>query len=106
MGINVQKTYVIAFAIGTALAGIAGALVSVSYLIAPGIGLTWTLKALVVVVLAGMGSILGAFAAGILLGLAEALSIYLVGAAYREVVGLVLFVLVLLVRPQGLFGRR
>jgi len=106
MGINVQRTYVIAFAIGTALAGIAGALVSVSYLIAPGIGLTWTLKALVVVVLAGMGSILGAFAAGILLGLAEALSIYLVGAAYREVVGLVLFVLVLLVRPQGLFGRR
>ena len=106
MGIDVQRTYVVAFAIGTALAGIAGALVSVSYLIAPSIGLTWTLKALVVVVLAGMGSILGAFAAGILLGLTEALSIYVFGASYREVVGLVLFVLVLLVRPQGLFGRR
>jgi branched-chain amino acid transport system permease protein len=53
-----------------------------------------------------MGSITGAFFAGILLGLAEALSIYVFGASYREVVGLVLFVLVLLVRPQGLFGRR
>jgi branched-chain amino acid transport system permease protein len=105
MGINVQRTYVVAFALGTAMAGIAGALVSVSYLIAPSIGLAWTLKALVVVVLAGMGSILGAFFAGILLGLAEALSIYVFGASYREVVGLVLFVLVLLVRPQGLFGR-
>jgi branched-chain amino acid transport system permease protein len=106
MGINVQRTYVVAFAIGTALAGIAGALVGVSYLIAPSIGLAWTLKALVVVVLAGMGSIMGAFFAGILLGLAEALSIYVFGSSYREVVGLVLFVLVLLVRPQGLFGRR
>jgi branched-chain amino acid transport system permease protein len=105
MGINVQRTYMVAFALGTAMAGIAGALVSVSYLVAPGIGLAWTLKALVVVVLAGMGSILGAFAAGILLGLVEALSIYVVGASYREVVGLLLFVLVLLLRPQGLFGR-
>ena len=105
MGIDVHRTYVVAFAIGTALAGVAGALVSVSYLIGPSIGLAWTLKALVVVVLAGMGSILGAFAAGILLGLAEAMSIYVFGASYREVVGLVLFVLVLLLRPQGLFGR-
>jgi branched-chain amino acid transport system permease protein len=64
------------------------------------------LKALVVVVLAGMGRILGAFAAGIFLGEAEALSIYAFGSSYREVVGLVLFLLVLLLRPQGLFGRR
>ncbi len=106
MGINVQRTYVVAFGIGTALAGIAGTLVSISYTIAPGIGLAWTLKALVVVVLAGMGSIIGAFGAGILLGVAEALSVYIFGASYREVVGLVLFVLVLLLRPQGLFGRR
>jgi branched-chain amino acid transport system permease protein len=105
MGINVQRTYVVAFGLGTAMAAIAGALVSVSYLVAPGIGLAWTLKALVVVVLAGMGSIFGAFAAGILLGLVEAMSIYVVGTSYREVVGLLLFVLVLLVRPQGLFGR-
>jgi branched-chain amino acid transport system permease protein len=106
MGINVQRTYVIAFALGTALAGVAGALVAVSYTVAPSIGLAWTLKALVVVVLAGMGRIFGAFWAGLLLGEAESLSIYAFGTSYREVVGLMLFVLVLLLRPQGLFGRR
>lgn len=107
MGISVQRTYLVAFAIGTALAGIAGTLVSLGYTIAPSIGLSWTLKALVVVVLAGMGSILGCFAAGIFLGEAEALSIYIFDSAnYREVVGLVLFLLVLLLRPQGFFGRR
>jgi branched-chain amino acid transport system permease protein len=107
MGINVHRTYLIAFAVGAALAGIAGTLVSVGYTIAPSIGLSWTLKALVVVVLAGMGSILGSFAAGLLLGEAEAVSIYIFDSAnYREVVGLVLFLIVLLLRPQGLFGRR
>lgn len=104
-GINVERTYLFAFALGAALAGIAGTLVSVGYSISPAIGLSWTLKALVVVVLAGMGSIMGAFIAGLLLGVAEALSVYSLGASYREVVGLVIFLLVLLLRPQGLFGR-
>jgi branched-chain amino acid transport system permease protein len=105
-GIDVRRTYLITFALGTALAGIAGSLVSVSYSIAPSIGLAWTLKALVVVVLAGMGSIFGAFGAGLLLGMAESVSVFFTGAAYREVVGLVLFLIVLMLRPQGLFGRR
>ena len=69
------------------------------------IGLSWTLKALVVIVLAGTGSVLGAFPAGLLLGLVEAISGMAFGAIYREVAGLVLFLLVLLLRPQGLFGR-
>ena len=89
-----------------ALAGTAGTLVSVQYSIAPAIGLAWTLKALVVVVLAGMGSIFGALAAGLLLGVAESASTLFIEPAYREVVGLVLFLLVLLLRPQGLFGKR
>jgi branched-chain amino acid transport system permease protein len=105
-GIDVRRTYLLTFGLGAALAGVAGSLVSVGYSIAPSIGLEWTLKALVVVVLAGMGSIFGAFAAGLLLGVAEALSVYALGAAYREVVGLAIFLLVLLLRPQGLFGRR
>jgi branched-subunit amino acid ABC-type transport system permease component len=53
-----------------------------------------------------MGSIFGAFAAGLLLGAAEAVSTYAFGSVWREVVGLVLFLLVLLIRPQGLFGRK
>jgi branched-chain amino acid transport system permease protein len=104
-GIDIRRTYLITFAIGAALAGVAGSLVSIGSSIAPTLGAAWTLKALVVIVLAGMGSIFGAFAAGLLLGAAEALSNYAFGATYREVVGLVLFLLVLLVRPQGLFRR-
>ena len=106
MGIPVGRTYLLAFALGTALAGIAGGLVSVSYSISPSIGIEWTLKALIVVVLAGLGSFFGSFAGGILLGLAEATSVVFLGGPYREVVGLVLFLIVLLVRPQGLFGDR
>jgi branched-chain amino acid transport system permease protein len=106
MGIPVEKTYLLAFALGTALAGIAGGLVSVSYSISPSIGLEWTLKALIVVVLAGLGSLFGSFAGGILLGLAEATSVVFLGGPYREVVGLVLFLIILLLRPQGLFGGR
>jgi branched-chain amino acid transport system permease protein len=75
------------------------------YSIAPSIGVAWTLKALVVVVLAGLGSIFGAFLGGLVLGVAEQLSVFVIGTAYREAVGLVLFLLVLLLRPQGLFGR-
>ena len=106
MGIPVGRTYLLAFALGTALAGIAGGLVSVSYSISPSIGLEWTLKALIVVVLAGLGSLFGCFAAGILLGLAEATSVVFLGGPYREVIGLVLFLIILVVRPQGLFGGR
>lgn len=105
-GIDVQRVYLLTFAIGAALAGLAGSLISLNYTVAPGIGAAWTLKALVVVVLAGMGSIFGAFAAGVLLGVAESLSVLAIGPAYREVVGLVLFLLVLLLRPRGLFAGR
>ena len=60
---------------------------------------------MIVVVLAGTGSILGTFPAGIYLGVVEALSGAFIGSTYREVSGLVIFVLVLILRPQGLFTR-
>ena len=105
MGIDVRRAYLLAFAVGTALAGAAGSLVSVGYSINPSIGLEWTLKALIVVVLAGMGSIVGTFFGGLLLGAAEAVSIVVVGGPYREVVGVVIFFCVLVARPEGLFTR-
>src|SRR5262249_37144017 len=105
-GIDVRRAYLYTFAIGSALAGIAGSLVLVTFSISPNIGLSWTLKALVVVVLAGMGSIYGAFAAGLLMGIVANLSTTWVGAEYQQVVGLVLCLAVLLLRPSGLFGRR
>ncbi len=104
-GIDVRRAYLLAFAIGTALAGAAGTLVSVGYSISPSMGLEWTLKALIVVVLAGLGSMLGTFVAGLFVGVAEALSAAAFGGPYREVVGLVIFVVVLVLRPRGLFGR-
>ncbi len=104
-GIDVRRAYLLAFAIGTGLAGAAGGLVSVGYSVSPSIGLEWTLKALIVVVLAGLGSVIGTFVAGIFLGVAEALSAAVFGGPYREVVGLLIFVVVLVVRPRGLFGR-
>jgi branched-chain amino acid transport system permease protein len=104
-GIDVRRAYVLAFAIGTALAGAAGTLVSVGYSVSPSIGLEWTLKALIVVVLAGLGSMLGTFVGGLVLGVAEAASAATFGGPYREVVGLVIFVVVLVARPRGLFGK-
>ena len=106
MGIPVGRAYLLAFALGTALAGVAGGLVSISYSISPSIGMEWTLKALIVIVLAGLGSLFGSFACGILLGLAEAMSVVFLGGPYREVIGLIIFLIVLVVRPQGLFGAR
>lgn len=105
LGIDVRRAWMLAFALGTALAGAAGTLVSVGYSISPAIGLEWTLKALIVIVLAGLGSAFGTFVGGLVLGVAEAVSAMVFGGPYREVVGLLIFFCVLLVRPQGLFGR-
>ena len=105
-GINIRRVYMMTFALGASLAAIAGTFVTITYGISPSIGILWTLKALVVVVLAGTGSILGTFPAGILLGVVEALSGAFIGSTYREVIGLVIFVLVLILRPQGLFARK
>jgi branched-chain amino acid transport system permease protein len=104
-GIDVRRAYLLAFALGTGLAGAAGMLVSVGYSVSPSIGLEWTLKALIVVVLAGLGSMIGTFVGGLFLGVAEAASAMAFGGPYREVVGLVIFIVVLLLRPRGLFGR-
>jgi branched-chain amino acid transport system permease protein len=105
LGIDVRRAYGLAFAIGTGLAGAAGTLVSLGHSISPAIGLEWTLKALIVIVLAGLGSAFGTFVGGVVLGCAEAASAAVFGGAYREVVGLLLFFCVLVARPQGLFGR-
>jgi branched-chain amino acid transport system permease protein len=106
MGINIDRTYLISCGIGVALAGVAGTAVVLMYSITPGGGLEWLIKALIVLVLAGLGNIKGIFIAGVMLGVVEAVSVFFVGAPYREVVALAIFVLVLMFRPQGLFTRR
>lgn len=106
MGIDVHRVYIVSFIIGGALAAIAGSLVSVGYSIQPTMGLEWTLVSLVVMTLGGLGNILGTFVGGIILGVAQALTACFFGGAYRQVVGLLLFLLILIFRPQGLFGLR
>jgi branched-chain amino acid transport system permease protein len=108
MGIDIHKVYLLSFVLGSALAGVAGALVSVGYSIEPAMGLHWTLKGLIVMVLGGLGSIMGTFVGGIVLGVTESATSFLIprGGTYREVVGLFLFILVLIFRPQGLFGAK
>jgi branched-chain amino acid transport system permease protein len=105
-GININRVYMMTFALGAALAGMAGQFVTFTYALSPSIGMLWTLKAMIVIVLAGTGSILGALPAGIILGVVEALSGAYIAQTYKEVVGLVIFLLVLILRPQGLFVRK
>jgi branched-chain amino acid transport system permease protein len=103
MGINITKTYLIAFALACAFAGVAGSMIAVGYSVNPAMGLDWILKAMVVSILAGVGSVGGAFVAGVMLGVVEAVTAIYLGA-YMQVVGLGIFLLVLMFRPQGLFG--
>lgn len=105
-GINIRRVYLLAFALSAALAGLTGVLIALGFSVNPSMGLQWTLKALIVVVLAGLGSMRGTLLGGILLGLVEAFSSQLFGGEYREIVGLLIFLLVLSLRPQGLFGER
>jgi len=104
-GIDVRRVYMMALGISAGVAGLAGSMVSLGYSISPSIGLGWTLKALIVIVLAGLGSMRGIVLAGMLLGLIEGLASVWVGGAYRGVVALVVFLIVLSIRPQGLFGK-
>jgi branched-chain amino acid transport system permease protein len=106
MGIDIQRVYLLSFVVGAALAGVAGALVSVGYSIDPTMGMSWTLKSLVVMVLGGLGSLTGTFVGGLILGVTESATGYFFSLTYQEVVGLVLFLLVLIFRPQGLFGAK
>ena len=104
-GVDVRRIYLVAFAISAALAAVAGSLISLGYSVSPNIGLGWTLKALIVVVLAGLGSMRGIIVAGLFLGLMESLAAVWLGGQFREVAALVLFLVVLSFRPQGFFGR-
>jgi branched-chain amino acid transport system permease protein len=105
MGINVRWMSILAFGIGSALAGTAGALISPTYYIFPQIGSTFTLKAFVITVLGGMGSIVGATLGGLIIGVAESFSAVFISSGWKDVVVFVLFLLVLLFKPAGLMGK-
>ncbi len=105
MGIDVKRMSIIAFGLGASLAGTAGALISPTYYIFPQVGSAFTLKAFVITVLGGMGSIVGATLGGVLIGVAESIGGVYLGAGWKEVIVFVLFLLVLLFKPAGLMGK-
>jgi len=105
MGINVSRMSVLAFGIGAALAGTAGALIAPTYYIFPQVGHAFTLKSFVIVVLGGMGSVVGATLGGILIGIVESLAALYLASGLKECVVFGLFLLLLLFRPSGLLGR-
>jgi len=105
MGINVRKMSTIAFGLGAALAGTAGALIAPTYYIFPQVGSIFTLKSFVITVLGGMGSVVGATLGGVLIGVAESIGGVYFGSGWKDVVVFTLFLLVLLFKPAGLLGK-
>jgi branched-chain amino acid transport system permease protein len=104
-GVKVERVAVVTFMVGTALAAVAGLLMSSVFLVSPVVGNTIVLKAFTVVILGGMGNVAGAAMAGLMLGVTESLASAYIGNGARDGVGFVLVILALLFRPQGLFGR-
>jgi branched-chain amino acid transport system permease protein len=104
-GVNVQRTYLISCGIAAALAGIAGVVIVSSYSIAPSGGLNWLLTGMVVIVLAGEGNIGYVLPAGLVLGLVQSISTLFVSPAYQQPIALIIFILALMFRPNGLFVR-
>ncbi|MFZ5691817.1 MAG: branched-chain amino acid ABC transporter permease [Pseudomonadota bacterium] len=105
VGIDVKKHSALVFAAGGALAATAGMLVSTFVSFSATSGVEYTLKALIVVIMAGVGRVTGTLAAGILLGVVEALGGYLIDPSLTLAINFGLFMLILLVRPTGLFTR-
>jgi branched-chain amino acid transport system permease protein len=107
MGIPVDRVYALTFAIGAALAGVAGGLLGAMFTIEPSMGEWAVVKAFSVVIMGGMGNVPGAVLGGIILGVAESLGAGFLpgGTSYKDGIGYAILILVLLCRPQGLFGR-
>ena len=106
MGIKPERIYMLTFAIGSALVGVAGCLLLPIYYVYPTIGLDFVVVAFVVVVLGGLGSLPGAIVGGIFIGVVEQLSGFFVDTSLRQVVYFLIFIAVLAIRPAGLFGPR
>jgi branched-chain amino acid transport system permease protein len=106
VGIDVARIRGVAFGIGSACVAVAGALITPFFYVAPDVGESFNIMAFVVVVLGGMGNFLGALAGGFIVGLAESLGAAFLPGSLKQLVVFGLFVIVLLFRPEGLFGAR
>ena len=106
VGIEVKKIYVLTYGLGIALAGTAGALLTQFYTIFPTAGASFGFRALIVVVVGGLGSIPGAFLAGIFLGLLETMSALFISPSYSDLIVFVTFIVILVVRQTTIARRK
>jgi branched-chain amino acid transport system permease protein len=104
MGVDIDRIYMLAFGLGVGLEGLAGALLMPLYATYPTVGFTFGLIAFVVVVLGGLGNMLGAFLAGLIIGLVESFSGFFISPELNTAIYFLIFVLVLIIRPSGLMG--
>lgn len=107
LGINVNYVMLVTFAIASALAGAAGVMIGIAYhAITPYIGLQFALKGLVVMLLGGLGNLAGAMIGGLILGMAEVVSIAYVTESFQDIVSFGIMIIILIFKPTGLFGTR
>ena len=106
VGIDVAHIYAVTFGIGTACLAIAAALLLPSFYVSPRVGNAFVLVAFTIVVLGGMGSVVGALVGGLVIGVVESLSGLFLGESLGQIGIFLIFILVLLVRPTGLFGAK
>ncbi|MEN3363957.1 MAG: branched-chain amino acid transport system permease protein [Burkholderiales bacterium] len=105
VGIDTARLHPFVFALGVAMAGLAGSLLSMIYEVSPSIGESYTVMALIVITLGGLGSIAGSFAAALLLGLVESFGTHFTNPSLKMLLSYGIFVLILITRPKGLFAR-
>lgn len=106
VGINTRVLHPFMFGIGLGLSGVAGALLSMAYTISPSMGEPYTVTALIVITLGGFGSMGGALAGGLLLGVVEAIGMHYTNPSLKALLSYGVFIAVLLLRPEGLFARK
>jgi len=105
VGINTKRLHPLMFGIGLGLSGVAGCLLSMTYAITPSMGEPYTVTALIVITLGGFGSMSGALAGGLLLGVIEALGMHFTNPSLKSLLSYSVFIAVLLLRPNGLFKK-
>jgi len=106
VGISTSLVYFFSFGAGFAMAGLAGCLLSMFYEITPFIGMPYTIVAFIVIVLGGLGNLMGSLIGGFFLGLLEAVGVSLTSPGYRPILSYAVFMLVILLRPEGIFTKR
>lgn len=106
VGVDIGKIFSVTFALGAAIAGAAGGMLSMVLTVTPFMGGPLLSTAFAVAVLGGLGNVKGAVFAGIILGVAEALGVTLLGPSYQAAMAYLILIVVLLIRPQGLMGRK